>query len=91
MVATFHGMPLRVTACSPNDAMQALDGGLNGTLVDIRADPAAAQLLGDGSSCAGAKETVQHDVIQDLKPLQLSVSINCLWFLGTDSLHIRHS
>src|SRR5690606_14671022 len=45
-----------------HDDLQTLGSGLDRTLVDIAADPAATEPLRDGSSGAGTDETVKHDV-----------------------------
>ena len=44
------------------DAEQALTRGVDGEAAQVAADPAAAELLGDGEGCAGAAEEVSDEV-----------------------------
>src|SRR5690606_646184 len=56
-LATFRSLLL-------HDPLQALGRGLDRALVDVAADPAAAELLRDGSGGTGADEAVEYQVIR---------------------------
>ena len=46
-----------------HDRLQPLGRGLDRALVDVAADPAAAEFLGHGGGGAGADETVEDEII----------------------------
>ena len=45
-----------------DDGLQAFAGGLDGTLVDVAADPTTTKFLRDGSGRSGADEAVENEV-----------------------------
>src|SRR6476661_1402597 len=55
------GGEVRLLAHNP---LQTFNGGLDGTLVDIWPNPAAAEFLSNGSSCARAEETIEDNITQ---------------------------